>query len=124
LEERLLEATWAYNNTWKTTTEFIPYDLVYGNKSLLSIEFEYNTLRMEAQLDLDVTTAHQERFIQLNGLDEDSATNVVRGLAFSLSRETINRVTTLPLGMIWGKSDKKFSVSTRKNFFLSKDNLA
>ena len=68
--ERLVEATWAYNTTWKTTTRFTPYDLVYGKKVMLSIDFEYNTLRMEAQLDLDVTRAQLERLLQLNGLDE------------------------------------------------------
>ena len=45
---RLVEATWAYITTLKTTTGFIPYELVYGKKALLSIEFEYNTLRMVA----------------------------------------------------------------------------
>lgn len=35
--ERLVEAIWAYNTTWKTTTRFTPYELVYGNKVLLSI---------------------------------------------------------------------------------------
>jgi len=68
--DRLVEATWAYNTTWKTTIGFTPYDLVYGKKALLSIEFEYNTLRMTVQLDLDVTKAQQERLLQLNGLDE------------------------------------------------------
>eukprot|EP00253_Pinus_taeda_P002647 PITA_02647 len=55
--DRLVEATWAYNTTWKTTTSFTPYELVYGKKALLSIEFKYNTLRMEAQLDLDLSHA-------------------------------------------------------------------
>ena len=55
--DRLVEATWAYNTTWKTTIGFTPYELVYGKKSLLSIEFEYNTLRMAAQLDLDLNHA-------------------------------------------------------------------
>eukprot|EP00253_Pinus_taeda_P015396 PITA_15396 len=45
--DKLVEATWAYNTTWKTTTRFTPFELVYGKKALLSIEFEYNTLRME-----------------------------------------------------------------------------
>ena len=67
---RLVEATWAYNTSWKTTTGFTPFDLVYGKKALLSIEFEYYTLRMAVQLDLDVTRAQQERFLLLNGLDE------------------------------------------------------
>jgi len=39
----LVEATLAYNTTWKTTTGFTPYELVNGKKALLSIEFEYNT---------------------------------------------------------------------------------
>ena len=36
---RLIEVTWAYNTTWKTTTGFTPYELVYGKKALLLIEF-------------------------------------------------------------------------------------
>jgi len=44
--------------------------MVYGKKALLSIEFEYNTLRMETQLNLDVTKAQKESLLQLNGLDE------------------------------------------------------
>jgi len=35
--DRLVEATWAYNTTWKTTTGFTPYELVYGKKVLLPI---------------------------------------------------------------------------------------
>ena len=70
--ERLVEATWAYNTTWKTTTGFTQYELVYGKKALLSIEFEYNTLRMAAQLDLDRSHAQKEILFHLNGLDEFS----------------------------------------------------
>jgi len=55
--DRLVEANWAYNRPWKTTTSFTPYDLVYGKKAFHSIELEYNTLRMASQLDLDVTKA-------------------------------------------------------------------
>lgn len=68
----IIEATWAYNTTWKTTTRFTPFENFYGKKALLSIEFEYNSLRMEAQIDMDLTTAQQERLLQLNGLDEFS----------------------------------------------------
>lgn len=68
--DKLVEATWAYNTTWNTTTIFIPFELVYGKKALLSIEFKYNTLRMETQLDLDISIEQRERFLQLNGIDE------------------------------------------------------
>lgn len=58
--ESLLEKTWAYNTTWKTTAGFTPYELVYGKNALLSIEFEYyNTLRIAAQLDLDLRSAQK-----------------------------------------------------------------
>ena len=59
----LVEATWVYNKTWKTTTGFTPYDLVYGKKAFHSIDFEYNTLRMEAQFDFHVTKEQQERIL-------------------------------------------------------------
>lgn len=68
--ERLVEATWAYNITWKTTIGFTPYEIVYGKKDLFSIEFEYNTLRMASPLDLDLSHAQKERLFHLNGLDE------------------------------------------------------
>eukprot|EP00253_Pinus_taeda_P028823 PITA_28823 len=68
--DRLVEATWAYNTTWKTTTSFTSYELVYEKKALLSIEFEYNTLKMATQLDLDLGHAKKDRLLQLNGLDE------------------------------------------------------
>ena len=57
--ERLVEEAWAYNTTCKTTTGFTPYDFVYGKKDMISIDFEYNTLRMETQLGLDVAIEQQ-----------------------------------------------------------------
>jgi hypothetical protein len=30
--KRLLEALWAYRTTWRNTTGFSPYELVYGKK--------------------------------------------------------------------------------------------
>eukprot|EP00253_Pinus_taeda_P005173 PITA_05173 len=83
----LVEATWAYNTTWKTTTSFTPYELVYGKRALLSIEFEYNTLRMAAQLDLDRSHAQQERLMQLNGLDEHRMQALLHSEVIQLQRK-------------------------------------
>jgi len=58
--DRLVETTRAYNIAWKTTTRFTPYELVYGKKVLLSIEFEYNTLRMEFKLDISQKCTKRE----------------------------------------------------------------
>lgn len=85
--DRLVEATWAYNTTWKTTTGFTPYELVYGKRALLSIEFKYNTLRMAAQLDLDLSLAQQERLLQLNGLDEHRMQALLHSEVVQLQRK-------------------------------------
>lgn len=46
---KLIESTWVYNIIWKTTTRFaLEFELVYGKEALLSIEFEYNILRIVA----------------------------------------------------------------------------
>lgn len=34
---KLVEATWAYNTTWKATTRFTPFELFNGKKELFSI---------------------------------------------------------------------------------------
>eukprot|EP00253_Pinus_taeda_P018173 PITA_18173 len=85
--DRLVEATWAYNTTWKTTTGFTPYELVYGKKALLSIEFKYNTLRVVAQVDLDLTHAQCERLLQLNGLDEHRMQALLHSEVVQLQRK-------------------------------------
>eukprot|EP00253_Pinus_taeda_P011333 PITA_11333 len=83
----LVEATWAYNTTWKTITSFTPYELVYGKKALLSIEFEYNILRVAAQLDLDLSHAQRERLLQLNGLDEHRMQALLHSEVVQLQRK-------------------------------------
>ena len=85
--DRLVDATWAYNTTWKTTTGFTPYELVYRKKALLSIEFEYNTLRVAAQLDLDLSHAQRERLLQLNGLDEQRMQALLHSEVVQLQRK-------------------------------------
>eukprot|EP00253_Pinus_taeda_P026228 PITA_26228 len=85
--DRLVEATWAHNTTWKATTSFTPYELVYGKKALLSIEFEYNTLRVVAQLDLDLSHAQRERLSQLNGLDEHRMQALLHSEVVQLQRK-------------------------------------
>jgi hypothetical protein len=52
--KKLTEAIWAYKITWKTTTGLTPFELVYGNKSMLPIEFEHHTLRTTTKLDLNL----------------------------------------------------------------------
>lgn len=54
---------------------------------MLSIEFEYNTLIMETQLDLDVTTTQKERLLQLNCLDEFTMQALLHTKVIQLQRK-------------------------------------
>jgi hypothetical protein len=68
--DRLPEALWAYKTTWRNTTGFTPYELVYGKRVVLPIEFEIKTLRIALQVGLDLSEAQQHRLEQINELDE------------------------------------------------------
>ena len=43
--DKLLEALWAYITTWRNTIGHTPYELVYGEKVLLPIEFQSRPIR-------------------------------------------------------------------------------
>ena len=51
---------WAYRATWKTTTGLTPYQLVYGKKVVLPIEFKIKTLKTTLQLGLSLFDAQKE----------------------------------------------------------------
>jgi hypothetical protein len=46
--DKLLEALWTYCTTWRNTTSFIPYEMVYGKQIILPIEFQISTYRLVA----------------------------------------------------------------------------
>ena len=74
--DRLPEALWAYRTTWRNTTCFSPFDLVYGKSAIFPIEFEIKTLKMATEVNLDVTEAQKRRLNQLNELDENRLATV------------------------------------------------
>eukprot|EP00253_Pinus_taeda_P007507 PITA_07507 len=69
-EEKLKDALWAYRITWKDTTGFTPYQLVYSKEVMLPIEFQIHTFKLAADLQIDLDEAQKERIQQLNQLDE------------------------------------------------------
>ena len=69
--DRLSEALWSYRTTWRNTTGFSPYDLVYGKSVVFPIEFEIKTLKTATEVNLDVTESQKIRLNQLNELDEN-----------------------------------------------------
>ncbi|MCY6525053.1 hypothetical protein, partial [Actinobacillus pleuropneumoniae] len=52
-EEKLKDALWAYRITWKVTTGFTPYQLVYGKEVMLPIEFQIHTFKLAADLQIE-----------------------------------------------------------------------
>ena len=70
-DDKIPEALWAYRTTWRNTTNFSPYDLVYGKSSIFPIEFEIKTLKMATEVNLDVTESQKRRLNQLNELDNN-----------------------------------------------------
>eukprot|EP00253_Pinus_taeda_P027832 PITA_27832 len=67
---RLLEALWAYRTTWKSTTGYLPYQLMFGKQPIFPIEFEIETLRTAQEVGLDLTEAQTNRLQHINELDE------------------------------------------------------
>eukprot|EP00253_Pinus_taeda_P014993 PITA_14993 len=67
---RLPEALWAYRTTWRSTTGYSPYQLVFGKQPIFPIEFEIQTLRNAQEVGLDLSEAQINRLQQINELDE------------------------------------------------------
>ncbi len=55
---------------WKTTIGLNPYEMVYGKKVVLPIEFEIRTLQNTLQLGMSLFDAQKECITQLHSLDE------------------------------------------------------
>ena len=68
--DRLPNAIWEYKTTWKNTTGYSPYELVYGKQVLLPIEFQIKTFQTTAEVGMDLSEAQQQRLNHINELDE------------------------------------------------------
>ncbi len=56
---RLPEALWAYRMTWRNTTRYSLYQLMF-NKEPILIEFEIQTLRTAQEVGMDLTEAQTQ----------------------------------------------------------------
>ena len=65
----LFSALWDYQTSMKTTTGFMPFQLVYGLKAILPIQCQIPSLQLVVEL-LPGTSAKEERFLYLSNLDE------------------------------------------------------
>jgi len=61
---------WAYQTTWRNTTGYSPYQLVFGKEPIFPIEFEIETLRTVQEVALNLNEAQINILQQINDLDE------------------------------------------------------
>jgi transposase InsO family protein len=69
-DDKLWGALWAYRIAYKVTTQFTPFQLVYGQEAILPIEFELPSLRVAINNQLGDPESLQTRLLQLEALDE------------------------------------------------------
>ena len=65
----IFSTLWAYRNSTKSVTRFIPFQLVYGLDATLSIECEIPSLKLAVEL-LPNTFLEEEHLLYLERLDE------------------------------------------------------
>ncbi|MCO5569203.1 hypothetical protein L7F22_022913 [Adiantum nelumboides] len=75
--KHLTAALWAYRTSFKVSTQFTPYHLVYGQEALLPIEVELGSLRVLAKETTSSKEKLELRIIDLQRLelDRETATN-------------------------------------------------
>lgn len=61
---------WSYHTTWRNTTDFSPYELVYSKTTTFPIEFEIKTIRTALELNMDLDESQKQWMNQFNELDE------------------------------------------------------
>jgi hypothetical protein len=69
-DDKLWSALWAYRTAYKVTTQFTPFQLVYGQEAILPIEFEIPSLRVAIENRLGDEDSLKARLYALEALDE------------------------------------------------------
>jgi hypothetical protein len=69
-DDKLWSALWAYRTAYKVTTQFTPFQLVYGQEAILPIEFEIPSLRVAIENRLGDEDSLKVRLYALEALNE------------------------------------------------------
>ncbi|MCO5552923.1 hypothetical protein L7F22_006442 [Adiantum nelumboides] len=70
-DKHLTAALWAYRTSFKVSTQFTPYHLVYGQEALLPIEVEIGSLRVLARETTSSKEKLEQRILDLQRLELD-----------------------------------------------------
>lgn len=77
----LFSTLWAYGTTVKTSTDFTPFQLIYGLEVVLPIKCEITSLKLVIELLL-ATSANEKRFLHLAHLDENRCNGILVSEAY------------------------------------------
>ncbi|KAL3741040.1 hypothetical protein ACJRO7_022199 [Eucalyptus globulus] len=80
--DRLPFALMAYRTSIRTSTGATPFSLVYGMEAVLPVEVEIPSLRVLSQVELSEAEWTQQRFEQLNLIDEKRLKALCHGQAY------------------------------------------
>ncbi|MCO5585759.1 hypothetical protein L7F22_039695 [Adiantum nelumboides] len=70
-DKHLTAALWVYRTSFKVSTQFTPYHLVYGQETLLPIEVELGSLRVLARKTTSSKEKLEQRILDLQRLELD-----------------------------------------------------
>ncbi|MCO5594979.1 hypothetical protein L7F22_049016 [Adiantum nelumboides] len=119
-DKHLIAALWAYRTSFKVSTQFTPYHLVYGQEVLLPIEVELGSLRVLARETTSSKEKLEQRILDLQRLelDREAATDYYITQANKKREEFNNKVKEKKLeeGKLVMRYDSRLDLSHSKKF--------
>ncbi|MCO5584556.1 hypothetical protein L7F22_038484 [Adiantum nelumboides] len=119
-DKHLTAALWAYRTSFKVSTQFTPYHLVYGQEAILPIEVELGSLRVLAKETTSSKEKLEQRILDLQRLelDREAATDYYITQANKKREEFNNKVKEKKLeeGMLVMRYDNRLDLSHSKKF--------
>ncbi|MCO5562179.1 hypothetical protein L7F22_015805 [Adiantum nelumboides] len=120
-DKHLTAALWAYRTSFKVSTHFTPYHLVYGQEALLPIEVELGSLRVLARETTSSKEKLEQRILDLQRLelDREAATDYYITQANKKREQFNNKIKEKKLeeGMLVMRYDRRLDLSHSKKFF-------
>ncbi|MCO5602941.1 hypothetical protein L7F22_057082 [Adiantum nelumboides] len=119
-DKHLTAALWAYRTSFKVSTQFTPYHLVYGQEALLPIEVELGSLKVLARETTSSKEKLEQRILDLQRLelDREAATDYYIPQANKKREHFNNKVKEKKLeeGMLVMRYDSRLDLSHSKKF--------
>ena len=69
-DKHLSTALWAYRTSFKVSTQFTPFHLVYGQEALLPIEVEVPSLKLLEKIGREPGQSWESRLLSIHKLEE------------------------------------------------------